>query len=84
MRRYLFGTGLISAITGGMTLLRALRNGEPFTWRQGLAWASWAISLALAIGAVRDTRRARRGRPVPGDSPVSGREQKLQRKRLRH
>jgi hypothetical protein len=84
MRRYLFGTGLISAITGGMTLLRALRNGEPFTWRQGLAWASWAISLALAIGAVRDTRRARRGRPVPGDSPVSGKEQKLQRKRLRH
>jgi hypothetical protein len=83
MRKYLFGTGLISAITGGATLLRSLRNHEPFTWRQALAWASWAISLALAIGAVRDTRRARRGHTVPGDSPVSGKEKKLVRKRVR-
>jgi len=83
MRRYLFGTGLITAISGGATLLRGLRNHEPFTWRTALAWASWAISLALAIGAVRDTRRARRGHTVPGDSPVAGKEKKLVRSRVR-
>ncbi|MFJ6652126.1 hypothetical protein ACIQLJ_04930 [Microbacterium sp. NPDC091313] len=83
MRQYLFGTGLISAVTGGVTLLRGLRNHEPFTWRQGLAWASWVISLALAVGAVRDTRRARRGHTVPGDSPVSGKEKKAVAKRVR-
>ncbi len=70
MRKYLFGTGLFSAITGGVTLLRAARNDEPFTWRTALAWASWAITFALAVGAVVDSYRATRGRLVDGDSPV--------------
>lgn len=76
MRKYIFGTGLISAITSGLTLLRSLRSNEPFTWRQALAWASWAITLALAIGSVVDTRRSARGRLVPDDSRVSKGEQK--------
>jgi hypothetical protein len=83
MRKYLFGTGIISAITSGFTLLRALRSDEPFTWRVALAWLSWAISLALAIGAVVDTRRASRGHVIPDDSKISGREQKLLKKRLK-
>ncbi|TFV81825.1 hypothetical protein E4V99_12775 [Microbacterium sp. dk485] len=83
MRKYLFGTGLVSAITGGLTLLRSLRSNDPFTWRTALAFLSWGISLALAIGSVVDTRRATRGGMVPSDSPVSGKEQKLLRKRLR-
>ena len=83
MRKYLFGTGIITAITGGMTLLRSLRSDEPFTWRTALAWLSWGITLALAIGAVVDTRRASTGRLVAGDSPISGREQKLMKRRLR-
>lgn len=83
MRKYLFGTGLLTAITGGLTLLRSLRSNEPFTWRTALALLSWGISLALAIGAVVDTRRAARGGIVSSDSPVSGKEQELLRKRLR-
>lgn len=83
MRKYLFGTGIISAFTSGLTLLRALRSDEPFTWRTALAWLSWGISLALAIGAVVDTRRASRGIPIAGDSPRSGKEKKLLEKRLR-
>ena len=83
MRTYLFRTGLFSALLGFGTLLRALRSGQPFTWRTGLAWLSWGITLALAIGAIVDTRRAARGGLVPVDSPVSGREQKLLRRRLR-
>ncbi|MET2012397.1 hypothetical protein ABXJ56_12655 [Microbacterium chocolatum] len=83
MRKYLFGTGIITAITGGMTLLRSLRSDEPFTWRTALAWLSWGISLALAIGTIVDTRRASRGKVVPDDSPVSGKAQKLFEKRRR-
>lgn len=82
MRKYVFGTGILGAITGGMSLLRALRDREPFTWRTALAWLSWGITLALAIGAIVDTRRASRGAIVDTDSPVSGRETKLLKKRV--
>jgi hypothetical protein len=82
MRKYLFGTGIISAVFGGITLLRGARDSE-FTWREALAWLSWAITAALAIGAIVDTRRASRGHLVSADSPVSGKEQKLLAKRLR-
>jgi len=83
MRKYVFGTGIISAVTGGMTLLRGLREGERFTWRTALAWLSWGISLALAIGAIVDTRRASRGHIIAADSPVSGDEKKLLKDRVR-
>ena len=83
MRKYVFGTGIISAVTGGLTLLRGLREGERFTWRTALAWLSWGITLALAIGAIVDTRRATRGHLVAGDSPVSGDETKLMKDRVR-
>jgi hypothetical protein len=76
MRKYIFGTGILSAFTSGLTLLRSLRSNEPFTWRAALAWLSWGITLALAIGSIVDTRRAGRGRLVAGDSPLSKGEQK--------
>ena len=82
MRKYLFGTGIISAVTGAVTLLRGLRGDEPFTWRTALAWLSWGITLALAIGAIVDTRRASRGRLVAGDSPRAGEQAKLLKRRL--
>jgi hypothetical protein len=83
MRTYVFGTGLLSAITGGLTLLRSARSDEPFTWRTALAWLSWGITLALAIGSVVDTRRARRAKMIPLDSPVADDRDELLRKRLR-
>ena len=82
MRKYLFGTGILTAITGGLTLLRGLRENEPFTWRMALAWLSWGISLALAVGAIVDVRRAGRGELIANDSPVHGREKKLLRRRI--
>jgi len=82
MRKYVFGTGIISAITSGLTLLRGLREGERFTWRTALAWLSWGITLALAIGAIVDTRRASRGHIVAADSPVAGSEKKLLKDRV--
>lgn len=82
MRKYVFGTGILGAITGGMSLLRALRDREPFTWRTALAWLSWGITLALAIGAIVDTRRASRGAELADDSPVAGKAEKLRKKRV--
>ncbi|MCT9820383.1 hypothetical protein N3K63_08820 [Microbacterium sp. W1N] len=84
MRKYFFGTGIIGAVTSGATLLRALRNSdEPFTWRTALAWLSWGISFALAIGAIVDTRRASRGRLIASDSKISGKETELLARRVR-
>lgn len=56
MRKYLFGTGIIGAITSGMSLLRGVR-GEQFTWRTVLAVLSWGLTLALAIGTMVEVRR---------------------------
>ncbi|WP_194398131.1 hypothetical protein [Microbacterium atlanticum] len=83
MRKYLFGTGLITAVTGGLTLLRGLREKEPFTWRQVLAWVSWGISVALVVGAIVDLRRAARGEEVAKDSPVHGNEREIRKDRLK-
>ncbi len=73
MRKYLFGTGILSAVLGGLALLRGMRDNAPFTWRTGLAWASWGITLALAIGAIVDVRRATHGEPVAPDAPGADR-----------
>lgn len=58
MRKYVFGTGIIGAVTSGLALMRDLREGEPFTWRTALIWASWGITVALAIGTISDIRQA--------------------------
>ena len=60
-----------------------LRDLERVTWRIALAWISWGISLALAIGTIVDTRRASVGKLIDSDSPVAGKSEKLLKKRLR-
>ncbi|MGB4136820.1 MAG: hypothetical protein WA971_09660 [Microbacterium sp.] len=77
--RYLFGTGLIGAITAGLALLRGSRDA-PITWRALLAWASWGITLALAIGAIIDMRRDERGEVVAADSPIAATQYKRAKK----
>jgi hypothetical protein len=68
--RYLFSTGLVAAISAGIALLRGTRQ-EPITWRAALSWVSWGITMALAVGAVVDMNRERRGVLVDADSPQS-------------
>lgn len=80
--RYLLRTGLFSAISTGVTLLRGSR-GQAFTWRAALAWVSWAITLSLAIGAVKDMRRQEKGLPVATDSPFAPKPDKRDRKQKR-
>ncbi len=77
--RYLFSTGLIGAITAGISLLRGSREA-PVTWRAVLAWASWGITLALAIGAIVDLRRAEKGIDVAVDSPIAAKQIKEAKK----
>lgn len=84
MRKYLFQSGLFGAITGAVTLLRGLRSEETFTWRTALAWLSWGISLALAIGAVVDARRASQGKMIDDDSRLSRSDQNELLKRRLH
>lgn len=76
---FLSGTGLISAVTAGVTLLRGSRSSS-ITWRAVLAWASWGITLALAIGAAVDANRAKKGLPVPPDSPIAVKQEKEREK----
>ncbi len=80
--RYLFGTGIIGALLSGASLLRGSRE-EPISWRAVLAWVSWGITLALAIGAVVDLARAERGLPVAEDSPSAERADKEAKKALK-
>ena len=80
--RYLFSTGLFGAITTGASLLRGTRE-TPVTWRAVLAWLSWGISLALAIGAAVDMRRAEHGIAVAADSPLAPKQDKQAKKQLK-
>lgn len=77
--RYLFGTGLIGAVMSGVSLLRGSRE-TTITWRAALAWLSWGITLALAIGAAVDLRRAEKGIDVAVDSPVAAKQIKQAKK----
>lgn len=80
--RYLLRTGLLSALSTGVTLLRGSR-GQAVTWRAVLAWVSWAITVSLAVGAVRDMRRQEKGLPVSTDSPFAPKPDKRERREKR-
>ncbi len=51
MRKFLFSGAVLSAVFGGVSALRATREG-PRDWRTALLWVSWAATLASAIGTV--------------------------------
>jgi len=55
VRGFLLSGTFLSAIAAGISLLRKTGRG-PFTWQVALLWASWAISLILAIIALREKR----------------------------
>lgn len=51
MRKFIFNGTVISAVFGGISALRATREG-PRDWRTVLLWVSWAATLASAVGTV--------------------------------
>jgi hypothetical protein len=48
---------MLSAVAAGIGLLRQTIR-RPFSWQIGLLWASWVISLVLAIATVRQRSRS--------------------------
>lgn len=53
MRKFVFSSGILSALATAVSLLRQSRRG-PFTWQVALLWLSWAITLTLAIVSVTE------------------------------
>jgi len=57
MRAFIFSSSMLSALAAGIGLLRRTIRG-PLSWQLGLLWASWAISLVLAIATIRERSRS--------------------------
>lgn len=58
MRKYLFNIGVLSSAFGVIGLIRATIKG-PVDWRLILMWVSWALGVAIAVGAVvQESREA--------------------------
>jgi hypothetical protein len=52
MRKYLLNRSVIGALFGTFAVVQQTRNG-PRDWRLIVTWVIWGLSLALAIGTVR-------------------------------
>lgn len=51
MRRFLFNTSIISSLFGVIGVVQSTRRG-PRDWRLVLAWVSWGLTVAIAVGTV--------------------------------
>lgn len=53
MRKYLLNWGVVTTALGVISVIQTTRNA-PRDWRVLLAWASWALSLAVVVTSVHD------------------------------
>ncbi|WP_243064218.1 hypothetical protein [Humibacter sp. RRB41] len=53
MRKYLLNWGVVTTTLGVISVIQTTRSA-PRDWRVLLAWASWALSLAVVITSVHD------------------------------
>lgn len=60
MRKYLLNFSVLTTIASSIGLVKTTASG-PRDWRLALLWASWLISLALAIGSVAERAADERG-----------------------
>lgn len=51
MRRFIFNTSIIGALFGVFGVIQTTRRG-PRDWRLILAWISWGLTVAIAVGTV--------------------------------
>jgi hypothetical protein len=56
MRKFLLSPGIWTSLFPAIGIVRATKDG-PRDWRLILMWASWGISVALAVGAVLERSR---------------------------
>lgn len=53
MRKFIFNTSVLSAVVGAWSIVQTTRTG-PRDWRLILMWLSWAATVAIAIGSVKE------------------------------
>lgn len=53
MRKYILNGSILSALFGAWSTVKVTRTG-PRDWRLVLMWISWLITVAIAIGSVRE------------------------------
>ena len=58
MRKFIFNTSVIGAVFGIFGVVQATRRG-PRDWRLLLAWISWGLTVAIAVGTVVEDAKAR-------------------------
>lgn len=63
MRKFLTNGALISATLGFLPTLKRAKN-QRRGWRAALIWASWALSVAIAVAGVLDERDEAREREI--------------------
>jgi len=51
MRKYILNGAMVSAVFSAWNVISTTRHG-PRDWRLALMWASWGISVAIAVGTV--------------------------------
>lgn len=51
MRKFIFSGTFLSALFGGLTMVKATKRG-PRDWRLILMWVSWGLTVAIAVGSV--------------------------------
>lgn len=73
MRKYLFGSGLISLIFQTYSLVNRFRNRPEgrLTWRTAAELLGYASTVAITTAAIIDIRRESRGLPIAADSPIA-------------
>lgn len=58
MRKFIFNTSVIGAVFGVFGVIQSTRRG-PRDWRLLLAWISWGLTVAIAVGTVLENAKTR-------------------------
>jgi hypothetical protein len=56
VRKYLFNAAILSAAVHAVSVVNTTRKG-PRDWRLALMWASWGISVAIAVGTIIEDQK---------------------------
>ena len=56
MRKYILNGAVVSAVFSAWNVISTTKNG-PRDWRLALMWASWGISVAIAVGTVVEDQK---------------------------
>ncbi|MCW4384960.1 hypothetical protein OH146_04140 [Salinibacterium sp. SYSU T00001] len=58
MRKFLFSGSVISALFGGVSVIKHTKDG-PYDWRLILIWVHWLAAVGIAVGTVIQNEKSR-------------------------